>query len=491
MIGVARRFGEDVEFSRGGGGNASAKADGVLYIKPSGIPLAELTAEVLVPLDMAPLLALLEAGHEPGEPGIRSGDARGAAGAAGGGRRPPAVGGAAVPCTPARADRPPHASGRPQHADLQPRRRRLGRRLCSATARSGSRTRTPACRWRARSPRARAAFEARTGTPAPHITLMQNHGIIVAGDTRCGDRGANGLDHRARAGGAGAARARGRRTRATRARTGRAPSWTRSGPRSEGSSPPGRTSRSSTFDDVPLAADVHRHGAGAGIRRGRSAHARPDRLRGILAAPARPARRRSTPTRSCQRCAPASTPTLRRPEACRSSSSCRGWACSPLGTPGRRPTWPATSTSTRSGWASGATRSAASGPFPSRAGLHRGLGGRGVPARRRRPRGGFGTRLRQGRDRDRRSAGLRPRHRGGPRRPGRARRPGGPQRRSWQRPTPRELEARFGPGRAIGRRHERHGRGVGRRRDPRHRAPLRRRWTCWCRTPASCGPGAS
>jgi NAD(P)-dependent dehydrogenase (short-subunit alcohol dehydrogenase family)/rhamnose utilization protein RhaD (predicted bifunctional aldolase and dehydrogenase) len=30
---------------------------------------------------------------------------------------------------------------------------------------------------------ARMAFEERTGAPAPHITLMQNHGIIVAGDT--------------------------------------------------------------------------------------------------------------------------------------------------------------------------------------------------------------------------------------------------------------------------------------------------------------------
>jgi len=38
MIEVARRFGRDDQFSRAGGGNASAKADGILYIKPSGIP---------------------------------------------------------------------------------------------------------------------------------------------------------------------------------------------------------------------------------------------------------------------------------------------------------------------------------------------------------------------------------------------------------------------------------------------------------------------
>ncbi|HZK59657.1 MAG TPA: class II aldolase/adducin family protein, partial [Cryobacterium sp.] len=62
LIEVARRFGRDPEFSRGGGGNASAKEDGVLYIKPSGVALATLTAGDLVPLDMEPLLALLDSG---------------------------------------------------------------------------------------------------------------------------------------------------------------------------------------------------------------------------------------------------------------------------------------------------------------------------------------------------------------------------------------------------------------------------------------------
>ena len=61
LIELAQRFGRDPEFSRGGGGNASAKSDGVLYIKPSGVALATLTAADLVPLDMAPLLALLHA----------------------------------------------------------------------------------------------------------------------------------------------------------------------------------------------------------------------------------------------------------------------------------------------------------------------------------------------------------------------------------------------------------------------------------------------
>jgi rhamnose utilization protein RhaD (predicted bifunctional aldolase and dehydrogenase)/NAD(P)-dependent dehydrogenase (short-subunit alcohol dehydrogenase family) len=61
MLEVAHRFGSDPAFARGGGGNASAKADGVLYIKPSGVPLASLVIDDLVPLDIEPLLALLHA----------------------------------------------------------------------------------------------------------------------------------------------------------------------------------------------------------------------------------------------------------------------------------------------------------------------------------------------------------------------------------------------------------------------------------------------
>lgn len=56
---LSRRFGLDPEFARGGGGNSSAKAGGILYIKPSGASLATLSAEALMPLRMEPLLALL------------------------------------------------------------------------------------------------------------------------------------------------------------------------------------------------------------------------------------------------------------------------------------------------------------------------------------------------------------------------------------------------------------------------------------------------
>ena len=84
LIELAQRFGRDPDFSRGGGGNASAKVDGVLYIKPSGVALATLTAADLVPLDIAPLLALLHA-DDPAANDATAGDPWPGADVAGGG----------------------------------------------------------------------------------------------------------------------------------------------------------------------------------------------------------------------------------------------------------------------------------------------------------------------------------------------------------------------------------------------------------------------
>jgi rhamnose utilization protein RhaD (predicted bifunctional aldolase and dehydrogenase)/NAD(P)-dependent dehydrogenase (short-subunit alcohol dehydrogenase family) len=66
VVGLSHRFGADPEFARGGGGNSSVKADGVLYIKPSGTSLEELTPESLIPLDIKRLLELLD--RSPGRP---------------------------------------------------------------------------------------------------------------------------------------------------------------------------------------------------------------------------------------------------------------------------------------------------------------------------------------------------------------------------------------------------------------------------------------
>lgn len=66
MVDLSRRFGTDPEFVRAGGGNSSAKVDDVLSIKPSGVSLATLTVESLIALAIDPLLEWLEGGGRPG-----------------------------------------------------------------------------------------------------------------------------------------------------------------------------------------------------------------------------------------------------------------------------------------------------------------------------------------------------------------------------------------------------------------------------------------
>ncbi|HQE31707.1 MAG TPA: class II aldolase/adducin family protein, partial [Propionibacteriaceae bacterium] len=68
IIEVSNRFGTP-EYSRAGGGNASVKVDGVLWIKPSGVPLLTLEAADLVPLKLDVLLDALETDtDEEGDP---------------------------------------------------------------------------------------------------------------------------------------------------------------------------------------------------------------------------------------------------------------------------------------------------------------------------------------------------------------------------------------------------------------------------------------
>ena len=66
---LSRLFGEDPQFSRAGGGNSSAKTDEVLYIKPSGVSLASMTAAALMPLALAPLLELADGAPGDAPPG--------------------------------------------------------------------------------------------------------------------------------------------------------------------------------------------------------------------------------------------------------------------------------------------------------------------------------------------------------------------------------------------------------------------------------------
>lgn len=58
---LSNEFGADPAFTRAGGGNSSAKRDGVLWIKPSGVSMATMTADDLVPLDVKVLVDALDA----------------------------------------------------------------------------------------------------------------------------------------------------------------------------------------------------------------------------------------------------------------------------------------------------------------------------------------------------------------------------------------------------------------------------------------------
>ncbi len=198
LIELAQRFGRDPDFSRGGGGNASAKVDGVLYIKPSGVALATLTVADLVPLDRAPLLALLH-GDDRAADDSTAGDAGPGAGVATGGDRGDALMNAAM------AARLADSGGRRPsvellfHAFLPDRfvlhthppainavtcnsdGAALAARLFGDEALWVSYT-NPGLPLARAIVDARRAFTARTGRPAPQVTLMQNHGIIVAAD---------------------------------------------------------------------------------------------------------------------------------------------------------------------------------------------------------------------------------------------------------------------------------------------------------------------
>ncbi len=189
LIELARRFGRDPEFSRGGGGNASVKVDGVLYIKPSGVALATLAAGDLVPLDIEPLLALLEGD-----------DAATEHGAEGSGPETDPV------MRTAMAARLADAHGRrpsvellfhaflPERFVLHTHALDLNAVTCSSDGAAlaaglfgGRATWVPYTDPGL--PLARAIVEARrahaerTGLPAPPITVMQNHGIIVGGES--------------------------------------------------------------------------------------------------------------------------------------------------------------------------------------------------------------------------------------------------------------------------------------------------------------------
>jgi rhamnose utilization protein RhaD (predicted bifunctional aldolase and dehydrogenase)/NAD(P)-dependent dehydrogenase (short-subunit alcohol dehydrogenase family) len=183
VVALSYRFGHDAEFVRGGGGNSSVKADGVLYIKPSGTSLATLTPESLIALEIEPLLALLE---QPPHGSVAGGTDE--------------VFEAAVAARVGQADdrRPSvellfHAL-LPQRFVLHTHPLTVNALTC---ARHGAETAhrlfgdsvlwvpytDPGLPLARAILGARQSHEQRTQTPAPATILLQNHGLIVAGDT--------------------------------------------------------------------------------------------------------------------------------------------------------------------------------------------------------------------------------------------------------------------------------------------------------------------
>lgn len=176
LIEVSHRFGAQPAYVRAGGGNASVKLDGVLHIKPSGTALATLEASDLVPLRLDVLLDALDS-NEPvdGDP-VRAAAARAQIGNP---TRRPSV----EILFHALIDDPLVLHLHPLAANAV---------TCAARGEQlAGELFGDEVVWvpyidpgvpLARGVRdARTAYTERTGRPAPAITLLGNHGIIVSG----------------------------------------------------------------------------------------------------------------------------------------------------------------------------------------------------------------------------------------------------------------------------------------------------------------------
>ena len=63
LVAFSRKYGSDPELVVAGGGNTSMKENGVLYVKGSGVALADVTAKDFVALDLDKLMAVTEIGR--------------------------------------------------------------------------------------------------------------------------------------------------------------------------------------------------------------------------------------------------------------------------------------------------------------------------------------------------------------------------------------------------------------------------------------------
>ena len=179
IIEASNRFGTP-EYSRAGGGNASVKVDGVLWIKPSGVPLLTLQADDLVPLRLDVLLDALDSDEEvEGDP-VQAAARRAQVPSYTGGRRPSVeiLFHALMPEPLVLHLHPLTANALTCNDDTD----RLTERLLGDRAVVVDYI-DPGVPLARGIKAARDAHVARTGQPAPPVTLLRNHGIIVAGDT--------------------------------------------------------------------------------------------------------------------------------------------------------------------------------------------------------------------------------------------------------------------------------------------------------------------
>ncbi len=179
LIQVANAFGADPEYSRAGGGNASVKVDGVLRIKPSGVPLATLADADLVGLRNDVLLDALHS-DEPVEGDPVQAAAAKALVDAPGGRRPSVeiLFHALIPDALVLHTHPLVANALTCNTDAAA----LVERLFGDEAVFVPYT-DPGVPLARKVEQVRDAYTARTGRPAPGITLLGNHGIIVSGNS--------------------------------------------------------------------------------------------------------------------------------------------------------------------------------------------------------------------------------------------------------------------------------------------------------------------
>ncbi|MFD0867376.1 FGGY-family carbohydrate kinase, partial [Tessaracoccus lubricantis] len=179
IVSLSNEFGADPAFTRAGGGNSSVKADGVLWIKPSGVSMATLTADDLVPLAVDTLTAALSAPDPDPALGDPVNHLASLARLDDGPRRPSVeiLFHALIDDTFVLHTHPLLINAVTCNADgVELTRRLFGDEVLWVPYVDPG---LPLAREVAR---CRDEFTARTGRAAPKVTFLMNHGLIVSGD---------------------------------------------------------------------------------------------------------------------------------------------------------------------------------------------------------------------------------------------------------------------------------------------------------------------